>query len=538
MSQTFPPTPSSSSYQSIFDCALESYGKKTQTNLLSHPLLAKLETSHSPDAILTALREQIPGFDQSRSRDEKLTRWLDSTVNVISSFSATIGGGISLAYPPAGVIFTGIGVLLSAATAVSSTRDTLIDVFERIENFFRRLEVYIDVPPTVGMIDIIVKIMCEVLSVLAIATKEIKQGKAKAFLNRLIGRTDIEDALRRLDKLTQDEVRMAAAQGLKATHRVNDRMKGIDVKIDSIIDGGRQISEEEQRNQLRQNLAKWLSPADPSINYNTATNAHHGNTALWFIQSDTFNNWKQSSSLLWIYGKPGSGKTVLTSAIIQHISCICGAGSGHIAFFFFDFKDTGKQDPRALLSSLIVQLNNQSNSQSFYDILFAFHSAHQGGTQQPSIGALTNCLENMLRVVGDAPIYLIVDALDECPNTAGIPSSRDQVLDLVEKLVKLNIPNLRLCVTSRPEIDIRASLEPLTSRTNRMSLHDEGGQKNDIIDFVSSVVHSDKKMRRWRDEDKKLVIETLSERADGIDSSPLSSTKRSGYSHGITGNIR
>ena len=89
-----------------------------------------------------------------------------------------------------------------------------------------------------------------------------------------------------------------------------------------------------------------------------------------------------------------------------------------MAIFFFDFKDKGKQDARALLSSLIVQLSNQCHS--FYNILFDFYYAHQNGSQQPSIGALTKCFENMLRATGDIPIYLILDGVDECPNTNGI----------------------------------------------------------------------------------------------------------------------
>ena len=185
-----------------------------------------------------------------------------------------------------------------------------------------------------------------------------------------------------------------------------------------------------------------------------------------------------------------------------------------MAFFLFDFKDTGKQDARALLSSLIVQLSIQSDD--FYDILVRFYSDHHHGTQQPSIRALTKCLEDMLKVSEELPIYLIIDALDECPNTTGILSPRDEVLALVEGLIKLNLPNLRLCVTSRPETDIRSSLELLTSTSNSISLHDESGQKKDIVDFVRSVVYSDKKIRRWREEDKDLVIETLSDKADGM----------------------
>ena len=122
----------------------------------------------------------------------------------------------------------------------------------------------------------------------------------------------------------------------------------------------------------------------------------------------------------------------------------------------------------------------------------------------------------MLKVSEEFPIYLIIDALDECPNTTGILSPRDEVLARVEGLVNLNLPNLRICVTSRPEIDIRTSLEPLTSTSNSISLHDESGQKKDIVDFVRSVVYSDKNIRRWREEDKDLVVETLSEKADGM----------------------
>jgi hypothetical protein len=114
------------------------------------------------------------------------------------------------------------------------------------------------------------------------------------------------------------------------------------------------------------------------------------------------------------------------------------------------------------------------------------------------------------------PIYLIIDALDESSDTSGISSPRDMVLQLLKELVDLSLPNLHICVTSRPEIDIRNVLEPLTSR--RVSLHDQSGQNQDIADYVRSVVYSDSQqiMRRWRTEDKEIVIKMLSERADGM----------------------
>jgi len=127
---------------------------------------------------------------------------------------------------------------------------------------------------------------------------------------------------------------------------------------------------------------------------------------------------------------------------------------------------------------------------------------------------MVECLKEMLRCLAEDPTYLILDALDECPVTSGNLSPRDEVLELVDELVGLHLPNLHICVTSRPELDIQAVLEPLTAHP--VSLHDESGQKQDIADYVGSFVHSDRRMKRWREEDKDLVISILSEKADGM----------------------
>ena len=185
-----------------------------------------------------------------------------------------------------------------------------------------------------------------------------------------------------------------------------------------------------------------------------------------------------------------------------------------MAYFYFDFRDINKQHSRDLIPSLLTQLFAQSSP--CCNILSRLHSDHRNGAQQPNDDALKRCLIEMLTVRDHHPIYLIMDALDECPDTSEVPSPRSRVLQLLEELAGLQIPNLRICVTSRPEFDIRDSLETLTSR--RVSLHDQSGQKQDIADYVRSVVYSrsERYMRRWKDEDKEFVIKTLSERADGM----------------------
>ena len=183
-------------------------------------------------------------------------------------------------FSPASVIFAGAGVLLSvaivlalslsersdigrtqAAKDVIASQDALITIFEYIENFFRRLEEYASVPMTDAMKDIMVKIMVEVLEIFAIMTKEIKQGRAsesitvdmspiadrdserhlKKFFKKLIGRKGIEDALRKLDRLTQEEVNMATVQILKVSHCINGGVEAVGMDVKGVGDNNNKI---------------------------------------------------------------------------------------------------------------------------------------------------------------------------------------------------------------------------------------------------------------------------------------------------------
>ena len=175
-----------------------------------------------------------------------------------------------------------------------------------------------------------------------------------------MGNTEIEDALQELDRLTQEEARMASAELLKIAHRidgnvmgvddrvkgVDDRVKGVDERVQEVgsdvQDVGKKVDDVDNRmqdirgdvkgiddkleevnrssyltfpllrsghpdtstgNQLRDSLRQWLSPPDPSINHNIACKAHHHGSAQWFFQGSIFNQWKSTGSFLWLQGK-------------------------------------------------------------------------------------------------------------------------------------------------------------------------------------------------------------------------------------------
>ena len=201
-----------------------------------------------------------------------------------------------------------------------------------------------------------------------------------------------------------------------------------------------------------------------------------------------------------------------SSAIIEDVRTLQKSGLASLGFFYCDFRDDQKKDQRGLLSSLLVQLCEQSDAYSA--ILSDFYAAHGDGSQHASDSELLGCLKDMLKLRGQATVYVIIDALDECPITSGLPSAREEVLELVKELVNLQTPNLRICVTSRPEADIVSKLEPLVSCS--VSLHGETGQVRDIAEYIRSIIHTGVEIQRWKDTDKQLVIDVLTKKADGM----------------------
>jgi hypothetical protein len=202
----------------------------------------------------------------------------------------------------------------------------------------------------------------------------------------------------------------------------------------------------------------------------------------------------------------------VSSTIIEDIRAMQKAGLASLAFFYCDFREDRKKELRGLLSSFLVQLYHQSDS--YFHILSKFYSDHDKGSRPPSDDALAGCLLDLLNLPGLAPVYLIVDALDECPKPSVVRSPRAEVLSFIEELVATQILNLRVCVTSRPELDIKDVLDPLIFRS--VSLHDESGQNRDIGGYIKSVINMRTTTRRWKEEHRKLAIDVLTEISNGM----------------------
>jgi Cdc6-like AAA superfamily ATPase len=246
---------------------------------------------------------------------------------------------------------------------------------------------------------------------------------------------------------------------------------------------GRSQDQEEKLSKIR----SWLSAPDPSTNYYKAHKQRQAETGLWLLESAKFAEWKErAASRLWLYGIPGCGKTILSSTIIEHLLQHCHDDTSMVvAYFYFDFNNTQKQDPELMLRSLLCQLVQRSVViPKGVDALF---SSCENGQRKPSSHAL-------LQVTREAAqefthVYIVLDALDEC-------TQRSELMNMLETVAAWQLDNLHLLVTSRKERDIESSLEKHIRDEDAACLQKDVVDK-DIQRYVQQRLHNDNDLARW-----------------------------------------
>ncbi|KAI0265311.1 hypothetical protein BC834DRAFT_988858 [Gloeopeniophorella convolvens] len=220
--------PASLRFRSLFGTALKEYTEQTGTALATHPLSAQLRECTSVDSIISVIQEQARAFDVVRKGDgpSPLRERLAPVVDIVLSLNEALGGVINDAgCKPGLLICAGLGMLLGAAKGISESYDALIELFDMLGKFLGRLKVYTELEPTVEMDEIIVGIMVELLSILALATKEIKRGRLRKFIKNLLGDKTIEGVMKRLKRLTSEESLMSAVHVLEVVHRLVNNVK-------------------------------------------------------------------------------------------------------------------------------------------------------------------------------------------------------------------------------------------------------------------------------------------------------------------------
>ncbi|PKK46896.1 hypothetical protein CI102_10648 [Trichoderma harzianum] len=229
------------------------------------------------------------------------------------------------------------------------------------------------------------------------------------------------------------------------------------LSVEKNVSGLKKAVEEAQRERSYQGLLQWLCSVDHTMMYNTARDNHEAGTNEWLMEHSEFRAWeKNPKSLLWLHGKAGSGKSILSSSVIEKLSDqYQGDASTTLAYFYFSFKDYQKQNVDGMLASLIKQITaHRPYIPETVQRLGEFKN--KGG--RPDCKTLEEAL--VTSMYGFSAVYIIIDALDECPV---VNNERKKLLISLQRIFTKAPNSLHIFYTSRKEFDIEATMRPMLS---------------------------------------------------------------------------
>ncbi|TVY61703.1 Vegetative incompatibility protein HET-E-1 [Fusarium oxysporum f. sp. cubense] len=322
---------------------------------------------------------------------------------------------------------------------------------------------------------------------------------------------------------TKDLLLQVAPSSVQKEERIETLLGQLSAKVEDI----RHITTESSRDikSLSSSvhddaISRWLDSADPSVDHNKAREAYHSGTGHWLLNNPQYLTWKfQNNSFLWLNGNSGTGKTILSSTVIEDIrnSPLPQLRNCAILYFYITFTDSQKQCLDAILRSLINQLYH-SRQETRHPIT-SLHSKCGGGSSRATIEQLKSTFRDMLSATGE--VFILIDALDEYQNRS---TQRDELLIWIESFHNKPV-NTNLLVTSRPEHDIKASIETWADSESIISLRTDNVGR-DISDYVRDVVTKSPSFSRWHGHTSTQddIVNSLTTKADGVYSPRRSSS--------------
>jgi NACHT domain len=254
----------------------------------------------------------------------------------------------------------------------------------------------------------------------------------------------------------------------------------------------------------RRKVLQWLSDVDYEVKHTRASDLQHPGIGSWLLKNPRLQSWIEGDiSFLWIYGIPGSGKTVWTSIILNH--CIFPRLSDNLfaAFFYFDFRDVASEKPENALGAIIAQLCKWLDPfPSEVEEALQRYTSIDGRVTPPSFEELKRMLIYVLDLC--PPVLLVIDALDECSN-------RDAFSRLLHILAIDKSYKVRVLVTSRREIDI----ERLFKKLPQISVQSHAADQ-EICQMITTEVNVHPKFQSLGETLKATIITTLSDGAGGM----------------------
>lgn len=306
------------------------------------------------------------------------------------------------------------------------------------------------------------------------------------------------------DALTADGL-TALANALSSQERLIESVEVVAKQIQNLA----VEKAENEQDESRKNIFDWCSTVNPYQKHRTAKGLRHPNTVLWFFESKEWRNWTgEPNSAIWLYGSPGAGKTILTSAVIEEAKLLVeNTAQQAIAYYYCEYRLPETQKVSNILGSLIRQLCGTSD-EAFQELESYYKKCNPARKEPicPTADDLSELLSTVSRCFES--VMIVVDGLDEIAD----PEERGNVLELFSSLNTSDYGTIKCIYTSRDEIDIRERFEQFES----ISIAAKG---NDLELYVAAVIETRIHNRTLRVKDpflKETIINGIISKANGM----------------------
>ncbi|GLA95787.1 hypothetical protein AtubIFM61612_008635 [Aspergillus tubingensis] len=281
-------------------------------------------------------------------------------------------------------------------------------------------------------------------------------------------------------------------EALDHRRQAESMLDGIDEAVERL-----KIIQSHTRSLQDREILNWLSMASYSDPQNNARGHRASDTGNWFLNLPEYKEWKITpGKICWLYGAVGCGKSVLCSTIIQDIEEFCNSDpSRKFAYWYFQFSNDETQKVYNMIRSILRQLMPRTLPSSIIN-LWEEHSSRGSKPQQQKFADILDVVLES----SQGEVFLILDALDECPATGD--DGRSSLLQFIEEMLEKHQSKMHILATSRPEPDIRSRLE------RYQSVDLEIGLGQDVETFVrAQVAHG--RLREWGESVRKRTLERL-----------------------------
>ncbi|KAI9833813.1 MAG: hypothetical protein M1826_006336 [Phylliscum demangeonii] len=525
----------------IWADAVSQYYKTTGINLHDD----RSPKPRSAEDLLKQVDQQQSNFTEFRNKRATMFQVLQVTLMPVELLGNVAAGGASMAFPPSSLIFGAVTYLIDAAHGVSAAYDAIIDLFSTMKEFTGRLTIHLqqEIPPELQKI--VTEIFMALMSICALSTKYIKEGRVLKYLKVFsLGRDSaVQGALARLQTLTENEVKMVGALTLSQTSTTgkvvaktgkvveNVHLTVVDMsaslkdmsaswkdmheQLSSLVSAGRAGHEGEKRTDadMLQTLKRDLCP-DRSVqdDLDAACSGRVSGTGQWVTTEPLFQAWLQrSKALLWMSGGPGAGKSYLSASIVRLLQGLYPQGAKNmsrvsIAYFFCRDFNPDRRSCDKILRTLAYQV---AENDPVY-LRHAIRVCEDLDDLRTLLGIWRRLFLDFFSAEGSkSSVYIIVDGLDEA-----YQKDREEFLRLLRE-AELNqegagAPAMQTLLVGR--LDLTKNIEEIMGR--QVPMIEVSARKNseDINNYIASSI------KRWKLSDalRQEIITKLREGADGM----------------------